>query len=82
MKTIAIIGAGPAGIEAASVLSAMENTEVLLFEKSASTMDNLRDKAFLFPDFSSAADLVEIMESKLDRENIKLHLDTEIVSVA
>jgi heterodisulfide reductase subunit A len=82
MRTIAIIGAGPAGIEAASVLSAMENTEVLLFEKSASTMDNLRDKAFLFPDFSSAADLVEIMESKLDRENIKLHLDTEIVSVA
>ena len=82
MKTIAIIGAGPAGIEAASILSALENTEVLLFEKSASTMDNLRNKAFLFPDFSSAADLVEIMESKLDRENIKLHLDTEIVSVA
>ena len=54
MRTIAIIGAGPAGIEAASVLAAMEETEVLLFEKSATTMDNLRDKAFLFPDFSSS----------------------------
>jgi heterodisulfide reductase subunit A len=81
MRTIAIIGAGPAGIEAASILAAMEDTEVLLFEQSASNLDNLRDKAFLFPDFSSAADLVEVMESKLDRDNIKLHLATEITSV-
>lgn len=82
MKTIAIIGAGPAGIEAASILAAMEETEVLLFEKSASMLTNLRDKAFLFPDFSSADDLVEILESKIDRDNIKLHLSTEITSVA
>ena len=82
MKTIAIIGAGPAGIEAASILAAQEETEVLLFEKSASTMDNLRDKAFLFPDFSSAADLVKIMESKLNRDNIKLLLGKEVKSVA
>ncbi len=82
MKTIAIIGAGPAGIEAASIIAAMEETEVLLFEKSATTMDNLRDKAFLFPDFSSAADLTEIMESKLDRDNIKLLLGTEIISLS
>ena len=81
MRTIAIIGAGPAGIEAASILAAMEETEVLLFEKSATTLDNLRDKAFLFPDFSSAADLVEIMEAKLDRDNIQLHLSTAITSV-
>ena len=82
MKTIAIIGAGPAGIEAASILAAQEETEVLLFEKSASTMDNLRDKAFLFPDFSSAADLVKILESKLNRDNIKLLLGKEVKSVA
>ena len=82
MKTIAIIGAGPAGIEAASILAAMEETEVLLFEKSATTMDNLRDKAFLFPDFSSAADLTEILESKLDRDNIKLLVGTEITSLS
>jgi heterodisulfide reductase subunit A len=82
MKTIAIIGAGPAGIEAASILAAMEETEVLLFEKSASMLTNLRDKAFLFPDFSPADDLVEILESKIDRDNIKLHLSTEITSVA
>jgi len=49
MRTIAIIGAGPAGIEAASILAAMEDTEVLLFEQSASNLDNLRDKAFPFP---------------------------------
>lgn len=82
MKIIAIIGAGPAGIEAASILAAMEETEVLLFEKSASMLTNLRDKAFLFPDFSPADDLVEILESKIDRDNIKLHLSTEITSVA
>ena len=82
MKTIAIIGAGPAGIEAASILAAQEETEVLLFEKSASTLDNLRDKAFLFPDFSSAADLVKILELKLNRDNIKLLLGKEVKSVA
>ncbi|MBP5650166.1 MAG: CoB--CoM heterodisulfide reductase iron-sulfur subunit A family protein [Bacteroidales bacterium] len=60
----------------------MEETEVLLFEKSASMLTNLRDKAFLFPDFSPADDLVEILESKIDRDNIKLHLSTEITSVA
>jgi len=81
MKTIAIIGAGPAGIEAASILAAMENTEVLLFEKSASTLNNLRDKAFLFPDFSAADDLVKILEAKLNRDNIKLLLGKEVKSV-
>lgn len=82
MKTIAIIGAGPAGIEAASILAAQEETEVMLFEKSASTLDNLRDKAFLFPDFSAADDLVKILEEKLNRDNIKLLLGKEVKSVA
>ena len=81
MKTIAIIGAGPAGIEAASILAAKEETEILLFEKSASTMDNLRDKAFLFPDFSAADDLVKILEAKLNRDNIKLLLGKEVKSM-
>ena len=81
MKTIAIIGAGPAGIEAASILAAKEETEILLFEKSASTLDNLRDKAFLFPDFSAADDLVEILEAKLNRDNIKLLSGKEVKSV-
>ena len=51
MRKIAVIGAGPAGIESASIL-AKEN-EVLLFEKSATALSNILDKAYLFPDFSS-----------------------------
>ena len=50
MKKIAIIGAGPAGIEAASVL-AKYGAQVVLFEKSETPLKNLQDKAFLFPNF-------------------------------
>ena len=50
MKTVSIIGAGPAGIEAAYVL-AKQGVAVSLFEKSSSPLKNIADKAFLFPNF-------------------------------
>ncbi|MBQ1779926.1 MAG: FAD-dependent oxidoreductase, partial [Bacteroidales bacterium] len=65
---IAIIGAGPAGIEAASVLA--KQHQVTLFEKEAQPLCNIRDKAFLFPDFSSADELADKQEAKLQNENI------------
>ena len=68
MKNIAIIGAGPAGIEAASVLA--KQHQVTLFEKEAQPLCNIRDKAFLFPDFSSADELADKQEAKLQNENI------------
>ena len=57
MKNIAIIGAGPAGIEAAAVLARQH--QVTLFEKEEKPLCNIRDKAFLFPDFSSADELAD-----------------------
>ena len=80
MKTISIIGAGPAGIEAASVLSKLGYT-VNLFEKSSSPMKNIADKAFLFPNFAAASDIVEAMNKKLLSPNIVQHLDTDIVGL-
>ncbi len=65
---IAIIGAGPAGIEAASILA--DKHQVTLFEKEEKPLCNIRDKAFLFPDFSSADELADKLEAKLSHENI------------
>lgn len=80
MKSISIIGAGPAGIEAASVL-AKQGLSVSLFEKSSSPLKNISDKAYLFPNFAPAGDIVELMNKKLLNQNITLHPDTEIVDM-
>ena len=80
MKKIAIIGAGPAGIEAASILAKSDN-EVQLFEKSSNTLSNILDKAYLFPDFSSAQDLADKLNAKLLNDKIRLTCNTEIVDV-
>ena len=80
MKKIAIIGAGPAGIEAASIL-AKNGNEVQLFEKSSNTLSNILDKAYLFPDFSSAQDLADKLNAKLLNDKIQLTCNTEIVDV-
>lgn len=79
MSRIAIIGAGPAGIESASILS--KDNEVLLFEKSATALSNILDKAYLFPDFSSATDIVDSLNSKLINENIKFQPNREVVDI-
>ena len=80
MKKISVIGAGPAGIEAASVL-AKHGFSVSLFEKSDTPMKNIADKAFLFPNFSSASDLVELMGKKLLTSGIVQHFGTEITDI-
>ena len=79
MSRIAIIGAGPAGIEAASILA--EKHHITLFEKSENTLPNIHDKALLFPDFSSAEDLAAELDAKLKNPNIELRLNTPIVKL-
>ena len=79
MKNIAIIGAGPAGIEAASVLARQH--QVTLFEKEEKPLCNIRDKAFLFPDFSSADELADKLEAKLSHENITLKTNCAITAM-
>lgn len=80
MNKIAVVGAGPSGIEAASILAKC-GVEVLLFEKSSSPLKNLTDKAFLFPNFQSASEITDELNSKLLTDLITLISDTEIVDV-
>ena len=81
MKSISIIGAGPAGIEAAAIL-ADHGMKVTIFEKSDSPLNNINDKAFLFPNFSDAKDLSAKLTAKLNSHAIKQHLSTSIVSLS
>jgi len=76
-KNTLIIGAGPAGIEAAVTLKKI-GYDVTLLEKENETNTNLRNKMFLFPDFSEAETLVKSIDSKLFENNITLHFNTEI----
>jgi len=80
MKQIAIIGAGVAGIEAASIVS-KNNFQVILFEKENDIAGNIMNKARLFPDFSLAVDLVDKMRSKINHPNISLQLNSEIIDI-
>jgi len=77
-KSILIIGAGPAGIEAAVALKKL-GYEVTLLEKETQTNTNLRNKMLLFPDFSEAEELVKTIDATLLKNNIILHLNSEIV---
>lgn len=81
MKSISIIGAGPAGIEVAAIL-ADHGMKVTIFEKSDSPLNNINDKAFLFPNFSDAKDLSAKLTAKLNNPAIKQHLSTSIVSLS
>ncbi len=76
---IAIIGAGPAGIEAASALASKH--KVTIFEKEERPLSNIRDKAFLFPDFSSANDLANKLEAKIANENVTLQTSVEVLDI-
>lgn len=71
MKEIAIIGAGPAGIEAAHIL-AQNNYHVHIFEKCAEPLSNIVDKAFLFPNFADAHEIAEKLKQKLQHRNIEV----------
>ena len=80
MKKVAIIGAGPAGVEAASIIS-NNGFDVELFEKSSNSMKNLHDKAFLFPNFVAADDIINILDKKLLNKSVVPHYDTEIINI-
>jgi heterodisulfide reductase subunit A len=77
-KKVLIIGAGPAGIEAAVTLSKLDY-EITLLETERQTNPNLRDKMFLFPDFSNAELLVNNIDSKLSENSIEPFYNTEII---
>lgn len=80
MKKIAIIGAGPAGVEAASTL-ACHNYEVVLFERNPQPLTNLADKAYLFPNFVPANNIVSQLNEKLKHQNITLRYNTPVTDI-
>lgn len=76
MNKVAVIGAGPAGIEAAALL-AEQGLAVALFEKECQPLHNLTDKAFLFPNFADANDVSQRLLDKLNTPGIALKIGTE-----
>jgi len=77
---IVIIGAGPSGIEAAHCL-AVSGEHVTVFEKMEDPLENLRNKAFLFPDFTSASELTETFRTKLQHPYITYRGGTSITDM-
>ena len=75
---VAIIGAGPAGCEAAFRL-AEEGIQVDLIEKENVTGGNLNNWYQLFPDRKYAGELNAILRNQLNHPQIRLHLNTEAV---
>ena len=80
MKQIAILGAGPAGIEAAALL-ASQGHPVTLYEKESQPLGNISDKAFLFPNFADAQEVASSLRAKLDNPNITLRCNTEVTQL-
>ena len=80
MKKIAVIGAGPAGIEAASLL-ATQGLEVVIYEKEEHPLHNLTDKAYLFPNFADAQEVSKEILAKLSTPRLTLKADTEVTQL-
>lgn len=72
MNKIAIIGAGPAGIEAAATLAAQQ-VEVDIYEQEEHPLCNIRDKAFLFPNFAEARGVADRLTAQLNNPLIHLY---------
>ncbi|NDV46913.1 CoB--CoM heterodisulfide reductase iron-sulfur subunit A family protein [Paludibacter sp. 221] len=67
--SVVIIGAGPAGIEAASQL-AQNGVRVTLLEKDKELGGNVKNWVKLFPDFTDASDIRKGLFSKLESKGI------------
>ncbi len=80
MKKVAVIGAGPAGIEAAALLAA-QGVEVVLYEREEQPLHNLTDKAFLFPNFADAHEVAERLMAQLQAPHLALRTQTDITSL-
>lgn len=70
-KQICIIGAGPAGLEAAYFL-AEEGFQVCLLEKEEQPGGNLKHWIKLFPDFTDAESVRKELIRKVNHQNIEL----------
>lgn len=78
--SVAIVGGGPAGMEAAAVL-ASQGLLVHLFEANGDLAANLLNKYKLFPDFSTSGEVAYPLISALEHPLICIHPATEIVGI-
>ena len=60
---------------------ARNGVEVTLFEKSETPLKNLQDKAFLFPNFQSAQEIVDDLSGKLLVDGITSVFGVEIADL-
>lgn len=77
MMKIAIIGAGPAGIEAAYTL-ASHHIPVTLYEQNEQPLCHITDKARLFPNFANAQDIAERLRTHAEHPLITHRYGTEV----
>ena len=78
---IAVVGGGPAGMEAAGLI-AEAGFSVSLFEAKSDWADNLNNKYKLFPDFSSADDLLKQLKLKIENAQVAKFLSTEVSGIS
>lgn len=76
-----IIGGGPAGMEAAHRLTDL-GYQVILFEKEAGLGGKLRQWDKLFPDFTSAKDILQMLETGISSHKLEVKTDNTIVSIS
>jgi heterodisulfide reductase subunit A len=76
MKKIAIIGGGPAGMEAALALAA-EGLKPVIVERSGAVGGKLRDWHRLFPTNTPASEVLEAMTGRLTAAGVEVMLHTE-----
>jgi heterodisulfide reductase subunit A len=81
MNTVVIIGAGVAGVEAASQLSEFGH-EVILIEKNSYIGGKLAKWDHLFPNLRPASEILNNMEEKIKRSGFKILKNTEISGIS
>jgi len=77
---VVIIGAGPAGLEAAYRLAQFKH-KVLLLEKEDKVGGKLLNMDKLFPDFYSAKELLAQMNQHVENQNITIKTNTNVIDL-
>ncbi len=80
MKKIVIIGGGIAGLEVSRLLL-QEGFPVTLIEKSSHLGGNIRNYAYLFPDFTPSEEILKNYTSLPGNADLQLLLNTEIEKI-
>ncbi len=71
IKQVAVIGAGPAGLQTAMALS-QNHVQVLLIDKQAKTGGHLEKWSHLFPDSRPSNEVLKVLQQGIQKENIQI----------